>query len=86
MSSGTKNRRKAEKRKPMKQQCNRRLLCLVLAMVMVLTMLPVRTNAAGITIPGTPETVLANRNDAALRENDFNKNWKFFLGERECSP
>ena len=81
MSFGTKNRRKAEKRKPMKQQCNRRLLCLVLAMVMVLTMLPVRTNAAGITIPGAPETVLANRNDAAHRENDFNKNWKFFLGD-----
>ena len=81
MSSGTKIRRKAEKRKPMKQQCNRRLLCLVLAMVMVLTMLPVRTNAAGITIPGARETVLANRNDAAHRENDFNKNWKFFLGD-----
>mgnify|MGYP006048915367 CR=1 FL=1 len=39
----------------MKQQCNRRLLCLVLAMVMVLTMLPVRTDAAGITIPGARE-------------------------------
>ena len=62
----------------MKQQRNRRLLALVLAlvlaMVMVLTMLPIRTNAAGITISGALETVLANRNDAALRENDFNKN------------
>ena len=36
----------------MKQQRNRRLLALVLAMVMVLPMLPLRTNAAGITISG----------------------------------
>ena len=69
----------------MKQQRNRRLLALVLAMVMVLTMLPIRTNAAGITISGALETVLANRNDAALRENDFNKNWKFFLGDNSSA-
>ena len=58
-----------------------RLLAMVLALVMVIAMFPSSVIAAGTTIAGSPETVKVGIDAAAHRENDFNKGWKFYLGD-----
>ena len=58
-----------------------RILALLLALVMVITMVPARAFAAESTIVGSPETVKLGSDAAAQRENDFNKGWKFYLGD-----
>ena len=69
----------------MKKQCTLRLFALVLTFIMVLSMIPARSTAAGHTISGEPETVIANQNAASQRENDFNKGWKFYLGDNSSA-
>ena len=69
----------------MKKQCTLRLFALVLTFIMVLSMIPARSTAAGNTISGEPETVIANQNAASQRENDFNKGWKFYLGDNSSA-
>ena len=58
-----------------------RLFALLLALVMVISMFPARAFAAESTIVGSPETVKLGTDAAAQRENDFNKGWKFYLGD-----
>ena len=58
-----------------------RILALLLALVMVISMAPVRAAAAGTTIVGNPERVQLGADAAAQRVNDFNKGWKFYLGD-----
>ena len=58
-----------------------RVLALLLSLVMVIAMLPTNVFAAGTTIPGSPETVNLGSDAAALRENNFNKGWRFYLGD-----
>ena len=58
-----------------------RILALILAFVMVLSMAPVQVFAAGTTIVGNPERVQLGADAAAQRVNDFNKGWKFYLGD-----
>ena len=58
-----------------------RILALLLALVMVISMAPVRAAAAGATIVGNPERVQLGADAAAQRVNDFNKGWKFYLGD-----
>jgi len=62
-----------------------RILALILAFVMVLSMAPVQVFAAGTTIVGNPETVVLGTDVAAQRVNDFNKGWKFNLGNTSAS-
>ena len=62
-----------------------RLLAMVLALVMVIAMFPSSVIAAGTTIAGSPETVKVGIDAAAHRENDFNKGWKFFLGDNSSA-
>ena len=62
-----------------------RILALLLALVMVISMAPVRAAAAGSTIVGSPETVVLGTDVAAQRVNDFNKGWKFNLGNTSAS-
>ena len=62
-----------------------RLLAVVLALVMVIAMFPSRAIAAGTTIAGPPETVEVGIDAAAHRENDFNKGWKFCLGDNSSA-
>ena len=60
----------------------KRVLALLLAMVMVITMAPARVFAAeGTTITGNPELVKLGADAAAQRVNDFNMGWKFYLGD-----
>ena len=58
-----------------------RLLALVLALVMVISMVPAQAFAAGNTIVGNPEQVKLGSDAAAQRVNDFNMGWKFYLGD-----
>ena len=58
-----------------------RLLALVLALIMVISMVPAQAYAAAQTIVGSPELVKLGDDAAAQRVNDFNMGWKFFLGE-----
>ena len=59
-----------------------RLLALLLALVMVISMFPAQVFAAeGTTIVGNPERVQLGADAAAQRVNDFNKGWKFYLGD-----
>jgi len=58
-----------------------RLLALALAFVMVISMLPARVFAAEQTITGSPELVKLGSDAASERVNDFNKGWKFYLGD-----
>ena len=58
-----------------------RVLALRLVLVMVIAMFPTNAFAAGTIIPGSPETVKIGSDAAALRENNFNKGWKFYLGD-----
>ena len=62
-----------------------RLLAMVLALVMVIAMFPSGVIAAGTTIAGSPETVKMGIDAAANRENDFNKGWKFYLGDNSSA-
>ena len=62
-----------------------RLLALVLALVMVISMAPVQIFAAENTIVGSPEQVKLGTDAAAQRVNDFNKGWKFNLGDTNAS-
>ena len=62
-----------------------RLLAWLLVLVMVMSMFPVNAYAAGTTIVGTPETVQVGTDAAAERENDFNKGWKFYLGDNSSA-
>ena len=62
-----------------------RILALLLALVMVISMAPAQVFAAGSTIVGSPETVKQGTDAAALRENDFNKGWKFYLGDNSAA-
>ncbi|MBP3659845.1 MAG: discoidin domain-containing protein [Oscillospiraceae bacterium] len=62
-----------------------RILALLLALVMVISMAPAQVFAAGSTIVGSPETVKLGTDAAALRENDFNKGWKFYLGDNSAA-
>ena len=59
----------------------KRLLALLLVVAMVTAILPASALAAGTTIIGSTETVPLGADAAANRENDFNKGWKFFLGD-----
>ena len=58
-----------------------RLLALLLAVVMVISMFPVQAFAAGQTIVGNPEQVQLGADAAAQRVNNFNMGWKFYLGD-----
>ena len=58
-----------------------RLLALILALVMVLSMFPASVLAAEHTIIGSPERVELGADAAAQRVNDFNMGWKFYLGD-----
>ncbi len=69
----------------MKKQRTTRLFALMLALVMILTMLPAGVLAADTTITGPVETVMLGEDPAALRENDFNKGWKFNLGDNSSA-
>jgi len=62
-----------------------RVFALLLALVMVISMLPARAFAAESTIVGSPETVKLGTDAAAQRENDFNKGWKFYLGDNSSA-
>ena len=57
------------------------MFALVLVMVMVLSMFPVSITATGTTIAGAPVIVPVGQNAATQRKNDFNKGWKFYLGD-----
>ena len=65
-------------------QRTHRLIAAVLALIMVLAMFPAAT-AAGVTIPGEIQTVELGSNAAANRENNFNKGWKFYLGDNSSA-
>ena len=58
-----------------------RLLALLVALVMVISMFPVTAFAAGQTIVGSSEQVKLGSDAAAQRENNFNMGWKFYLGD-----
>ena len=62
-----------------------RLLALVLALVMVISMLPTQAFAAETTIVGNPEQVKLGADAAAQRVNDFNMGWKFSLGDNSAA-
>ena len=62
-----------------------RLLALVLAVIMVVSMLPVQVFAAAQTIVGNPEQVQLGADAAAQRVNDFNMGWKFYLGDNSAA-
>ena len=62
-----------------------RLLALVLALVMVISMVPAQAFAAGNTIVGNPEQVKLGSDAAAQRVNDFNMGWKFYLGDSSAA-
>ncbi len=62
-----------------------RLLALVLALVMVISMAPVQIFAAENTIVGSPEQVKLGADAAAQRVNDFNMGWKFYLGDNNAA-
>ena len=62
-----------------------RLLALVLALVMVISMAPAQVFAAGQTIVGSPEQVQLGADAAAQRVNDFNLGWKFYLGDNSAA-
>ena len=67
-------------------QRKHRLLSAFLAVVMMVTMLPVSVMAAeGKTIAGDPVTVEVGSDVAAARENNFNKDWKFYLGNNDSA-
>lgn len=57
-----------------------RALCLLLALMMICSLAPVQAFASGETVSGDPVTVEVGSNVASSRENDFNKDWKFYLG------
>ena len=69
----------------MKKQRTQRLFALMLALVMIVTMLPVGVRAEGNTIAGSVETVKVGKDPAAIRENDFNKGWKFYQGDNSSA-
>ena len=58
-----------------------RLLALLVALVMVISMFPVTAFAAEQTIVGSSEQVKLGSDAAAQRENNFNMGWKFYLGD-----
>ena len=62
-----------------------RLLALLLALVMVISMFPARAFAAETTIVGNPEQVQLGADAAAQRVNGFNMGWKFYLGDNSAA-
>ena len=62
-----------------------RVLALMLALMMICSLAPVQVFAAGTTIAGDPVTVKAAQDAAASRENNFNKDWKFYLGDNSSA-
>ena len=64
----------------------RRILSILLAIAMILTILPVGAIAADTdTVYGSVETIAVGGNVAQERENNFNKNWKFYLGDNSSA-
>lgn len=60
----------------------RRWLASVLVPAMLMTMVPVTVGAdTGETIKGSVETIEVNSDSYQERENNFNKDWKFYLGD-----
>ncbi len=66
-------------------QCPQRIFALLVALAMVISMVPARAFAAESTIVGAPELVKLGADAAARRENDFNKGWKFYLGDSSAA-
>ena len=62
-----------------------RLLALVVALVMVISMFPVHAFAAENTLVGGTEQVKLGADAAAQRVNDFNMGWKFYLGDNSAA-
>lgn len=68
----------------MRKTSLQRALSLVLALLMLCSLAPVPAFATGTTIAGAAETVKVGQS-AADRENDFNKDWKFYLGDNSSA-
>ena len=63
-----------------------RFLAAMLVLVMMITMLPAGVVAAeNGTIQGAVETIKIGANVASARENNFNKGWKFYLGDNSSA-
>lgn len=69
-----------------KNQRIRRWISMVLVLAMVITLFPVNAFAADEgTIKGDVETIKVNSDAFNERENDFNKEWKFYLGDNSSA-
>ncbi|MBQ8856520.1 MAG: DUF4982 domain-containing protein [Lachnospiraceae bacterium] len=67
-------------------QHRHRWLAMVLVFAMLMTLIPVDTLASTSgTIKGATETVKVNSGAWTERENDFNKEWKFYLGDNSSA-
>ena len=63
-----------------------RFFAAMLVLVMMFTMLPAGVIAAeNGTIQGAVETIKIGANVASTRENNFNKGWKFYLGDNSSA-
>ena len=65
---------------------NYRLLAILLALILVVSMVPfgsIEASGTG-TLMGAPETVKVGQNLTA-RENNLNKGWKFYLGDNSSA-
>lgn len=70
----------------MKKQVMKRLFASLLAGAMLVTNAAMPTYAeAGVTIKGDPVTVQIDSALGEVRENDFNKDWKFYLGTSDSA-
>ena len=69
----------------MKKTPWQRAFSLLLAMMMLCSLVPVQVFAAGETIASAPVTVEMGRDPVSGRENDFNKGWKFSLGDQSSA-
>ena len=65
---------------------NYRLLAILLALILVVSMVPfgsIKASGTG-TLMGAPETVKVGQ-DLTARENNLNKGWKFYLGDNSSA-
>ena len=64
----------------------RRALAAILVLVMMISLLPAGAIAAeNGTIQGAVETIEVGNDVASARENNFNKGWKFYLGDNSSA-
>ena len=69
----------------MRKPTLKKTLAMLLALVLLCSLVPSQVFAADTTVTGEPVTVKLGGNVAAQRENDFNKGWKFNLGDNSSA-